>query len=417
MKIKPLGIYVHIPFCVKKCNYCDFLSFGTGCIDSEQIKLYIDAIKRELLSYKKLSAHFQVETIYFGGGTPSLIDAEYITEILDCIREQFNVSASAEITVECNPGTTTLKKFQTYKAAGVNRLSIGLQSTDDEMLKVLGRVHTFSQFQSQYEDARKAGFDNISLDLMSALPGQTLEQYQRDVARVLALNPEHISSYGLIIEEGTPFYENVALQRTLPEEETAIAMYEDTKRLLAEKGYQRYEISNYAKPGYESRHNSSYWTGISYIGIGLGASSYLKLEDIGVVDHKSEGIRYQNVSDLDAYCEDEFVKQMPEASEFEHVDTYINEIAQCKEDVIYISQNDAMEEFMFLGLRMMKGVSDRVFRCRFGVSIREIYGDILAKHIGNGNIICSVVEHDEYYALSDQGILISNPVLSDFLLD
>lgn len=415
--MKPLGIYVHIPFCVRKCNYCDFLSFGVNCIDSAKIKLYIDAIKRELLSYKKLSPHFQVETIYFGGGTPSLIDAEYIAEILDCIREQFTVSEQAEITVECNPGTTTPKKFQSYKEAGVNRLSIGLQSTDDEMLKMLGRVHTFSQFQSQYEDARKAGFDNISLDLMSALPGQTLEQYRRDVEKVLTLKPEHISSYGLIIEEGTPFYENAALQKTLPEEEVAIAMYEETKRLLAEKGYQRYEISNYAKPGYESRHNSSYWTGVSYLGIGLGASSYLKLRDVGFCDCIAEGVRYQNTSDLDTYCEDIFAKRMSEVSEFEHMDTYINEIAQCKEDVIYISPKDAMEEFMFLGLRMMKGVSSQEFQKRFGVSLKEIYSDVLKKHTENDNIVCTVFGSDEYYALTDQGVLISNPVLADFLLD
>jgi oxygen-independent coproporphyrinogen-3 oxidase len=274
---RELGIYIHIPFCVKKCAYCDFLSAPA----TEEMKQeYINALLTEIKSYSGNTKEYIVPNIFFGGGTPSCISADAVLSIMEAIREVFAVDIERlEATIEVNPGTVTRDKLEQYKNAGINRLSFGLQSTNDEELKLLGRIHTFEQFLENYHLARELGFHNINIDLMSALPGQTLSSWENTLETVLKLKPEHISAYSLIIEEGTQFYDlyrpGTKGAAELPDEDTDRLMYQRTKEILELNGYRRYEISNYAKPGFECRHNSSYWIGTDYLGVGLGASSLL----------------------------------------------------------------------------------------------------------------------------------------------
>ena len=385
--MKRLGIYVHIPFCAKKCNYCDFYSLASS--EDEKIA-YIEALKSEIReASKKVSDEYRVYTIYFGGGTPSIIKAYYIKEILDEIRSGFKLYEDGffpEITIECNPKTVDMEKLLVYKEAGINRISLGLQSTDDDELRLLGRIHTYEDFLDSYDMVRKSCFTNVNIDLMSAIPKQKITTYERSLDELIKLNPEHISSYSLIIEEGTNFYkkysENAPLVMDLPSEDEDRAMYELTSFRLAEAGYKRYEISNYAKDGYFSRHNTSYWERVPYLGFGVGASALF------------EGERYDNVASLKEYIKNAGVSDI-------------------RKNITKLSLKDEMSEFMFLGLRLIDGISKQVFTKKFTFSVEEIFGDFVKKHINNELLI----DNGDFLKLSDRGLDISNYVLSDFLLD
>ncbi len=379
---KPLGLYVHIPFCVKKCNYCDFLSAPAA---DDTKKRYVDALCKEISSYKEITGEYELATVYFGGGTPSALEESLLGQLLETIRKSFLVDKAAEITIEVNPGTVTKEKLLNYKELGINRLSIGVQSAKPEELKLLGRIHTFGDAEQTVKWAREAGFDNISIDIISALPKQTLEDYKYSVEAVLKLQPEHISSYSLIVEEKTPFFdlyaEGMEKEADLPEEETDRAMYAYTKERLAEAGYERYEISNYAKPGCESRHNSSYWTGREYLGVGLGASSLFT------------NARYHNETDLTTYIEE------AEAGK------------EVRREIERLVEAEQMEEFMILGLRRMCGISRTEFQSRFGKPLETIYGSALQKLKQQGLI---TIEGDRV-ALTEIGIDVSNQVFIEFL--
>lgn len=380
---RPFGLYVHIPFCVKKCNYCDFLSAPA---DEATKKRYVEALCREIAGYREMTKEYELKTLYFGGGTPSVLPVELLEQILKTIQNTFLFAmAEAEVTLEVNPKTVTKDKLVRYRELGINRLSIGVQSAKQEELALLGRIHTFQDAQDTVAWAREAGFENISVDLISALPGQTLEDYKGNVEAILSLNPEHISSYSLIVEEGTPFYEQYAegkeKWKELPEEETDRAMYAYTKERLREAGYERYEISNYAKPGLESRHNSSYWTGTEYIGVGLGASSLFT------------NARYHNETDLSVYMED------AEAGR------------DVRREIERLVESEQMEEFMILGLRRMCGVSRAEFQKRFGRPLETVYGNALQKL----KKLELLVTDGDRIALTDAGIDVSNQVFLEFV--
>ena len=268
-----LELYIHIPFCVKKCLYCDFLSAPAG---EEVRERYVEALLTEIRGRGREYAGRPVSSVFFGGGTPSLLTGTQMKRLLGTVSGSFLLAADAEITAEANPGTVDLEKLTAYAQAGINRLSIGLQSADNVELAAIGRIHTWEQFLETYRQARQAGFVNVNVDLMSALPGQTAESYENTLRRVLALapQPEHISAYSLILEEGTPLYDSCQAGLTdIPGEDTDRRMYQDTKRILEEAGYRRYEISNYAKEGFACRHNCGYWQRRDYLGLGLGAAS------------------------------------------------------------------------------------------------------------------------------------------------
>ena len=385
--MKRLGIYIHIPFCAKKCNYCDFYSLASG---EDEKKNYIEALKREIKEVaKKVSTDYEVYTIYFGGGTPSIIKADYIREILDVIRSHFKLYKDdfyPEITIECNPKTVDTEKLKVYKDAGINRISLGLQSTDNDELKLLGRIHTYEDFLESYELVRKSGFKNVNIDLMSAIPNQKIKTYEKSLNEIIRLNPEHISSYSLIIEEGTPFFkkysEDAPLFKDLPSEDEDRKMYTLTSEKLGKAGYERYEISNYAKKGFYSRHNTSYWDRVPYLGFGVGASSFFGDE------------RYKNKANLKEYIEKAGKEDI-------------------REEITKLSLNDAMSEFMFLGLRKTVGVSKNEFKKNFTFSVEKIFGKIIEKHVKNKLLL----DDGEFLRLTDRGLDISNYVISYFLLD
>ncbi|MGI5945801.1 MAG: radical SAM family heme chaperone HemW [Lachnospiraceae bacterium] len=404
-KKKPLELYVHIPFCARKCLYCDFLSFrALASVQEDYIRQLLDEIQAASLA----SEEYQVTTIFIGGGTPSILEAGLIRAVVETIRLYFDIAPDAEITIEANPGTLNAHKLDVYRGCGINRISLGLQSADNRELKALGRIHTFEEFLKSFERARQAGFWSINVDLMSALPGQTLESWKNTLKKVAMLKPEHISAYSLIIEENTPFwdhygegctgksfdanrfagdsYDAESLWKPLPDEETERKMYQITRDFLETQGYQRYEISNYAKPGFECRHNVGYWTGTEYLGLGLGSSSCF------------HGSRFSNETDLQTYLELDFLN---------------DGLVKLYQNVEPQTRKSKIEEFMFLGLRMMKGVSDIDFTANFGVKIRSVYGDRIDKLIANGLL----KEEGSRIALTDWGIDISNYVLSEFLLD
>lgn len=367
--MKNLELYIHIPFCIKKCAYCDFLSFS--CDEKTQIE-YADALVREIEFYGPKMPEYFVTTIFVGGGTPTWLDEDKLLEILDAVYTYFNVSNEAEVTIECNPGTITSAKLEKYKKAGINRLSIGLQSADDEELKLLGRVHTFEKFVKTYEMARKAGFFNINVDLMSGIPNQTAEKFLHTLQKVVRLKPEHISVYSLIIEKGTPFYErykfDLALQEmgrpteALPSEDEVYRMIKMTQQYLKKAGFEQYEISNFAQPGFECSHNIGYWTRENYLGLGLGAASLI------------DNVRYTNCSDLNFYIDHS--KQI-EMIRFEQQDGSFELGTNLHSEAFAISRKAQMEEFMFLGLRLNCGVTRQQFQDTFGIPIEGIYNEAL----------------------------------------
>lgn len=416
-----LELYVHIPFCVRKCAYCDFLSFPS----SEDLRQkYVHALIREIRSCKNTYQGYRVPTVFIGGGTPSILSPAQIQAVFSAMRETFRVDPEAEITMEANPGTVTEGKLLAWKGAGVNRLSIGLQSVRDEELRMLGRIHDHRQFLDTWKMVRQAGMENVNIDLISAIPGQTPESWRETLRKTAELAPEHLSVYSLIIEEGTPFYERYSngprnlrsedrergtkkdasqdvrdgaqgpadpagafgsddqQYPPLPDEETERLMYEETENILAEYGYARYEISNYAKPGCACRHNIGYWQRKAYLGIGLGSSSL-----IGKT-------RFCHTSDLETYL------------------ACAGDPGKICEEEQFLSENEEMEEFMFLGLRMMCGVRKSEFLRLFGVPVDTVYGEPLKKLQGHGLL---EIEEDTI-RLTKRGIDISNYVFEQFLL-
>ena len=384
MKKRNLELYLHIPFCVKKCNYCDF--FSASGTPKEQAD-YVSAMIQEIQSYQELSGEYEVQTIFLGGGTPSLLTPEQIEKIFTTIYHIFSVNENAEITMEMNPGTVDIEKLRAMKAAGVNRLSIGLQSAQNKELKMLGRIHTYEEFLETWKLTEQAGFKNRNIDLMSALPGQTIESYEDTLSKVLALEPEHISAYSLILEEGTVFYdwyEKGKLDRgawKLPSEEEEYAMGELTIQRLAEAGMHRYEISNYAKSGKECRHNLGYWDRVEYLGIGAGSSSLIK------------GERFDHIRDRKAYIEK------------------IRNGESILIDREILSVESQMEEFMYLGLRKIEGVSRTDFQNYFGKNVDDVYGEILDKLEEEQLLEFS----GDRIRLTHRGMDVSNCVLAEFL--
>lgn len=374
-----LELYIHIPFCIRKCNYCDFLSFAET---ESGIAQYCQALKEEIKRTGDQAEGIGVRSVFIGGGTPSILEAEQITEIMTCIRNDFSIEKNAEITIESNPGTLNAEKLNCYHELGINRLSIGLQSTDDDCLRRLGRIHTFQEFEKNYEQARKSGFQNINIDLMSGLPGQSLRGYEDTLNRVTELKPEHISSYSLIIEEGTPFYKSDSVLQQLPDEDTERKMYERTKEILAQQGYERYEISNYARQGRECIHNLGYWEQVPYLGMGLGASSFYN------------GARFSNERNFRKYLSTPYLP-------FEH-----------REDYVQVSREEQMEDTMIFGLRKMKGISVSEFEREFGTPIWEMYGSVIERYSNLGLLI----QEGDVLRLTDAGIDVSNRIFEDFIL-
>ncbi len=405
-KKNPLGIYVHIPFCVKKCNYCDFLS---APFKKEVQKCYIEALLKQIRIYEDLVKEYEVKTIYFGGGTPSLLEIEEIESIFTVIKETYGLTEDnlkqMEITLEANPGTFGKDKLLVYRKLGFNRLSIGVQSMNENELKLLGRIHTVEEFLENYKLARECGFENINVDLMQALPGQTIEDWENTLKQVVELKPEHISAYSLIIEEGTKFYDwYEGKEELLPDEETEREMYYRTEEILKKAGYERYEISNYAKVGKESKHNLSYWQGVDYLGLGLGASSLIKGERFSGENDLEKFIMY--VSDLEKDNVYYLENSLGETNIY-HLENHL------EQDRYLITKQEQMEEFMFLGLRVMKGVSKQEFFERFQIKIEDIYGQVLGK-LEKQELI--ILENDKI-ALTKKGIDVSNYVFAEFLFD
>lgn len=402
-----LSLYIHIPFCVKKCLYCDFLSFSG--YPAEQQQAYITALLREMDCYQAEAKNYRVISIFLGGGTPSSLQEGLIATIFSHIYEVWDVDAQAEITIECNPGTLDREKLEEYLACGINRISFGLQSANNDELKRIGRIHNYEQFVANYKLARETGFHNINVDLMSALPGQDLSSYGKTLAKVLSLRPEHISAYSLIVEEGTPLSVSKELLDMLPTEQQDRNMYRYTKKLLTGMGYEQYEISNYAKKGYECKHNLRYWTGGSYLGLGLGAASYY------------EAKRFRNTYDMEYYiqCLSESDISTSISVDLENIpgDTGMQnvtcKIEKLREEVVTVSKKSQMEEFMFLGLRLMQGVSKDAFYNQFGYTMDEIYGGIIKKHVEQGLLR----QEGQRVFFTAEGIDVSNYVLADFLLD
>ncbi len=385
--MKQLSIYIHIPFCVKKCHYCDFLS---GPADNRTREDYLRMLKQEIIQQANNYIDYEVQTIFIGGGTPTVVPPEEIGNLLQTIREQYKVCENPEISMEANPGTVTKEALQLYHSAGINRLSFGLQSANNKELQKLGRIHTYEEFLCSYQMAVDAGFTNLNVDLMCALPGQKPEDFQNTLQKVTGLipKPTHISAYSLIIEEGTMFYslygeESENMKRTgesqkhLPSEEEEREMYHSTEEILGKAGYHRYEISNYALPGYECRHNRVYWKRGNYVGFGLGAAS--------MVENK----RFQNDTDLEGYLKQ--TGHMEESRE--------------------LPQKDQMAEFMFLGLRLTEGVKKEEFEKNFHVSMDEVYGDILEKNEKEGLLV-----NGPTVTLTNSGLDFSNYVMAQFLL-
>jgi len=407
----PLSLYIHIPFCKKKCLYCDFLS-APACAQEQED--YVKALLREISVMAKLCEEYRVISVFFGGGTPSLLSSSQMERIMSAIRKGYDLCEDAEITVECNPATADLPKLSAYRECGINRLSIGLQSANDKELKELGRIHNYRQFLETFDAARKAGFTNINVDIMSALPGQTYESYMHTLTSVISLHPEHISAYSLIIEEGTPFYERYGegaankvvqgmesahIYPQLPDEDTERKMYHDTAKVLQKEGYLRYEISNYAKKGYECRHNMTYWTGIEYLGLGLGASSYFR------------GYRYKNITDLNDYiqkCMERLsIQNILQGAAESMLDSPLTD------EIVALTVKDKMEEYMFLGLRLKKGVSIHRFQQQFGLSMDNVYGKVIGKLKQEGLLW----QQGDSLRLSKKGTDLANYAMSHFILE
>lgn len=413
----PVSLYLHLPFCVRKCRYCDFLS---GPYDAAVRRRYLRALETEIqLSAETFgNGSLSADTVFLGGGTPSLLDADELAHLMAVLSESFRILPGAEITMECNPGTVDREKLLAFREAGINRLSIGVQSFRDEELKFLGRIHTAEEARKCVLDARWAGFDNISLDLISALPGQNIGQWMESLREAAALAPEHISAYSLILEDGTPLKE-AALEGKLPrlpDEDEDRKMYHETRSFLAEHGYHRYEISNYAKKGFESRHNSGYWTGHPYLGFGIGAASFYA------------GCRWSHTGSMTSYLQalesagssagaltksDGESLSSAEKATGHRCQEYAEVLESIYEEKEILSEKDRMAEFMFLGLRRMQGVSEAEFLRCFGRTMEEVYGPVLKRY----QELHMLQREGGRIFLTERGIDVSNAVMADFLPD
>ena len=375
--MKELGIYIHIPFCKKKCDYCDFISYSDkiNCI-KEYVETLKNEIKHELNKIVNDKKNYRVTTIYIGGGTPSFIDSKYIVDIINIIKESVLID-NIEFTIEVNPGTVTKKKLEDYKSVGINRLSIGLQETNNELLKEIGRIHTYEEFLNTYNMARNIGFKNINVDLMIGLPNQSIEDIKNSLEKIIKLNPEHISVYSLILEEGTKLYDKCAKgDFKLPDEELERNMYWYVKNTLENTGYIHYEISNFAKKGYESKHNVNCWEQKEYIGFGLAAHSYI------------DGTRYSND---------------PKGSDpFGSFEKTIHEIQ---------TKADQQKEYMLLGLRKIEGVSIQKFKNKFGENPIFLFKNELNKLVEE-NLI--TIDGDKI-KLTNKGLDLANIVWEEFV--
>lgn len=375
---KNLGLYLHIPFCERKCLYCDFLS---AAADKETKDRYVNALINEIASYKEWARDYLVKTIFLGGGTPTCLSGESILRIMEAVGNTFFLDSDTEVTMEANPGTIDREKLLAFKQAGINRISMGLQSADNRELKLLGRIHTYETFAENYFLARELKFDNINVDLMSSLPGQSLKDWMSTLKKVAELEPEHISAYSLILEEGTYFYRKYS---SMPlDEELDRQMYWETEHYLKDRGYQHYEISNYAREGRECRHNNSYWIRENYLGLGLGASSLI------------ENTRFRKEDNLEEYIRN----------------AGNHALTDKEQEVLTVKQQ--MEEFMFLGLRLTRGISKAAFQQSFHVTLENIYKEQLDRSIKEG--LLQVI--GDRLCLTDKGIDLSNTVMARFLLD
>lgn len=377
---KALGIYLHIPFCLQKCNYCDFLSFG-GSSEEAQTE-YIQSMVREIAYHGEVYRNrYYVDSIFIGGGTPSLIEASLIADLMTAIKDNFTIDPMAEITIESNPKTLTAEKLNKYLELGINRLSIGAQSFNESILKFMGRAHSAKDFFDSYSLARKCGFQNINIDIMFGIPGQTKEIWSETFDQALDLEPEHLSFYSLQLEEGTPFfkmYEAGKLKET--DEQLDRDMYHYALNALKRRGYEHYEISNASKVGYECRHNLKYWSMEDYLGIGLGAHSYL------------DGLRFSNHRKLGEYIK---AKTLSAYIQWQHEN----------------AKEENISEFLFTGMRKMKGIDLKDFRQRFGIALESLYGEVLQKYQE-----LNLLEIKEgYIRFTEQGIDISNRVLAEFV--
>ena len=369
---KKAGIYIHVPFCLQKCLYCDFCSFPG--YTEEMTELYVKRLTEDIKGFASNSP-VEVDTVYFGGGTPTLLKERQIDSIIDAVCKSFSLCEGAEISCECNPATADLEYLKSIRKIGINRLSIGLQSANDRELRALGRAHSFSDFKEIYKDARKAGFDNISADLMYGIPEQTVDSFEHTLDVLCELSPEHISAYCLKIEDGTPFG-RIKETMSLPNEDAECDMYSLCNEKLARHGYARYEISNFARPGFESRHNLKYWTGADYIGFGVAAHSYFG------------GERFSNSRNISAYIRGEDIT----------------------EERFSVSEKEKMAEYIMLRMRLSEGISLYDFESRFGIPLEETCGS-LDKYVQAGYI----KKDAGRVFFAESGVFVSNTILSDIL--
>lgn len=412
-------LYIHIPFCAKKCDYCDFLS---GTYGMQEQADYVRALCFELKYYSG-RVHGTVSSIYIGGGTPSWIEADHITEIMETVKKYYTLDPLAEITIEANPGTVTQEAANIYRSLGINRVSVGLQSANNDELALLGRIHTYDRFVKTYEILRLAGFDNINIDLMTGLPGQTPEKLHHTLNAVIALKPEHISCYSLIIEEGTPFYDryhNDDVRREkgeptlfLPDDDQNYELMKRAQNYLEDNGYPRYEISNYSRIGKECIHNIGYWKRVPYLGVGIGAASllppgYLTEEPEDPEETGGMGLEWRTSNERYIY------DYIEDARHFNEITTHASfDDIPTIDTATQLSRKSAMEEFMFLGLRMTEGVSRSDFIKYFGTSIERMY-EVPIKKLEREGLL---EEHGDNLLLNDKGLDISNYCMSLFLLD
>jgi oxygen-independent coproporphyrinogen-3 oxidase len=377
---KASSIYIHIPFCIRKCHYCDFVSYPGR--PPEEMAAYCRALEREMDLVAGKWQPGPAATVYIGGGTPTLLPARNLEQVLDAVDRFFGRQPGAEVTVEANPGTVDGRKLKILKAAGVNRLSLGVQSLDDDLLAAMGRIHRRRDVYEAFDQARRAGFHNINVDLIFGLPGQTLDGWRATLKEAIALQPEHIAAYSLQVEEGTPWGKLAAAgELPLPGEELELAMYQEARQMLAAVGYQQYEISNFARPGYQCRHNLTYWLNQPYLGLGAAAASYWR------------GRRWQNYSELHRYRHVLSRGRLPRA------------------EIETLTPHQQMAETMFMGLRLMAGVDLEDFRRRFGVDAREVYARELAGLYRAG----LVEEKDGHLRLTEKGLPLANEVFMQFV--
>ncbi len=374
------GVYIHIPFCRSRCSYCDF---ATGTYESELAQRYVTALVQEISEARRPVGLTVVDSIYLGGGTPSLLSPSQLERIFDAVHRRFSVTATAEVTMEMNPGTVTPEKLRAYKAAGVNRASFGAQTFDDRELAKLGRIHTADDVRTTIEMLHQTGFDNVSFDLIAGLPGQTIDDWRRNLDEAVKLHPEHLSLYLLEVHEGTPLAEHIRRGiQPKPDEDLAAEMYELMVERTASAGYKQYEISNFSQPGFESRHNSKYWTCDAVYGFGCSAHSY-----------DGNRLRWSNERDASVYID------LVESGKTPIVDT------------TPLSENDVRSESVFLGLRLLRGMDLVEYRRRFGLDLRKENADDIARLLDAGLIDID----NDLLRLTRHGALLSNEVFSAFI--